>query len=79
MVVIRNGEIRLYPVEVRYVWPAELDLMARLAGLSLPHRWSNWSLAEIGAEQRATCPSTRGSNEDETRRSGSSAFIRHRL
>jgi SAM-dependent methyltransferase len=26
-IVIRNGEIRLYPVEVRYAWPAELDLM----------------------------------------------------
>lgn len=26
----------------RYVWPAELDLMARLAGLSLAHRWSDW-------------------------------------
>jgi SAM-dependent methyltransferase len=26
----------------RYVWPAELDLMARLAGLSLRERWSGW-------------------------------------
>jgi SAM-dependent methyltransferase len=26
----------------RYVWPAELDLMARLAGLALRHRWSGW-------------------------------------
>lgn len=49
-VVIRNGEIRLYPVEVRYAWPAELDLMARLAGLRLRHRWSNWSRAEIGPD-----------------------------
>ncbi|HYU34562.1 MAG TPA: class I SAM-dependent methyltransferase [Thermoanaerobaculia bacterium] len=47
-VVIRNGEIRLYPVEVRYAWPAELDLMARLAGLRLRHRWSDWNRAEIG-------------------------------
>jgi SAM-dependent methyltransferase len=46
-VVIRNGEIRLYPVEVRYAWPAELDLMARLAGLRLRHRWCNWERAEI--------------------------------
>jgi SAM-dependent methyltransferase len=26
----------------RYVWPAELDLMARLAGLELEHRWADW-------------------------------------
>jgi SAM-dependent methyltransferase len=26
----------------RYVWPSELDLMARLAGLSLLHRWAGW-------------------------------------
>jgi SAM-dependent methyltransferase len=47
-VVIRNGEIRLYPVEIRYAWPAELDLMAQLAGLRLRHRWSNWSRSEMG-------------------------------
>jgi len=34
---------RLYPVKLRYAWPSELDLMARLAGLSLRHRWSTWS------------------------------------
>lgn len=49
-VVIRNGEIRLYPVEVRYAWPAELDLMARIAGLRLRHRWSNWERDEIRAD-----------------------------
>lgn len=32
----------LYPVEVRYVWPSELDLMARLAGLRLRERWGGW-------------------------------------
>ena len=26
----------------RYVWPAELDLMARIAGLQLRDRWSSW-------------------------------------
>jgi len=26
----------------RYVWPAELDLMARLAGMTLVSRWSDW-------------------------------------
>ena len=26
----------------RYVWPAELDLMARIAGLRLRERWGGW-------------------------------------
>lgn len=26
----------------RYVWPAELDLMARLAGMTLASRWADW-------------------------------------
>jgi hypothetical protein len=28
--------------ELRYAWPAELDLMARIAGLRLLHRWAGW-------------------------------------
>ncbi len=34
--------VRLGPIASRYVWPAELDLMARIAGLRLRHRWSGW-------------------------------------
>jgi hypothetical protein len=37
----RDSE-RQVSVPFRYVWPAELDLMARLAGLSLVHRWADW-------------------------------------
>jgi hypothetical protein len=33
---------RLYPVRIRYAWPAELDLMARAAGLRLRVRWGGW-------------------------------------
>ena len=33
-----SGAMRL----VRYAWPAELDLMARLAGMRRRERWSNW-------------------------------------
>lgn len=29
-------------VPFRYAWPAELDLMARLAGMELEHRWADW-------------------------------------
>jgi hypothetical protein len=30
-------------IPFRYVWPAEFDLMARLAGLRLRDRWEDWS------------------------------------
>jgi SAM-dependent methyltransferase len=34
----------------RYVWPSELDLMARLAGMSLRDRWSGWDRAPFTGE-----------------------------
>lgn len=34
------GSVRIYPF--RYVWPSELDLMARLAGMTLVERWAGW-------------------------------------
>lgn len=34
--------IQMYPVQVRYAWPSEIDLMARLAGLRLRERWGGW-------------------------------------
>ncbi len=36
---------RVFPANHRYAWPAELDLMARLAGLRLEHRWATWERA----------------------------------
>jgi SAM-dependent methyltransferase len=42
-VVLSEQGIRLYPVQVRYAWPSELDLMARLAGLQLRDRWAGWA------------------------------------
>ena len=41
-VVIKDGSVGLYPVQIRYVWPSEMDLMAQLAGLRLHERWTNW-------------------------------------
>jgi SAM-dependent methyltransferase len=41
-VELSESGARLYPVQIRYAWPSELDLMARLAGLRLRHRWSGW-------------------------------------
>lgn len=48
-VVFNNNELKLYPVEIRYCWPSELDLMARLAGLRLRHRWGNWNRGEFNS------------------------------
>ena len=39
---IVDGRLEAFPVEFRYAWPSELDLMARLAGMRLAHRWSGW-------------------------------------
>jgi len=38
-----DGAFRPSPIEMRYAWPAELDLMARLAGMRLEQRWGGWS------------------------------------
>jgi len=37
-----DGKWRNSSAPFRYVWPSELDLMARLAGLRLEHRWAGW-------------------------------------
>jgi SAM-dependent methyltransferase len=37
------GGVAVDPLVLRYVWPSELDLMARLAGLRLRDRWGGWS------------------------------------
>ena len=42
-VVVSAEGVRLQPVAIRYAFPAELDLMARLAGLELRERWGGWS------------------------------------
>lgn len=37
-----SGNIHYCATPQRYTWPAELDLMARIAGLSLRDRWGGW-------------------------------------
>ncbi len=41
MVLTEKGN-KFYPLKIRYAWPSELDLMARLAGLELKERWGGW-------------------------------------
>ena len=38
-----DGKLERFSVPFRYVWPAELDLMAALAGMTLRERWSGWN------------------------------------
>ena len=47
-VLLRNDGLRLFPVSVRYAWPAELDLMAQMAGLRLRERVGDWAGAPFG-------------------------------
>ena len=47
--VLSESGTRMYPVQIRYAWPSELDLMARLAGLHLSERWSDWTGAPFTA------------------------------
>jgi hypothetical protein len=42
-VTLSGKGIQLDPIITRYAWPAELDLMARIAGLRLKERWASWS------------------------------------
>jgi SAM-dependent methyltransferase len=37
-----DGGWRVHSIPFRYVWPSELDLMARLAGMTLVERWGDW-------------------------------------
>ena len=49
-IVITEGNVRLYPAQIRYCYPSELDLMAQLAGLRLRERWSNWKREPFTSE-----------------------------
>lgn len=48
-IVVNEAGVRLLPVHLRYAWPSELDLMARLAGLRLRHRWGGWDRSPFTA------------------------------
>ena len=37
-----DGNLEVVSMPFRYVWPSELDLMARLAGMRLRERWGGW-------------------------------------
>ena len=45
-----DGKLERFSVPFRYVWPAELDLMAELAGMRLRERWSGWNREPFTSE-----------------------------
>jgi hypothetical protein len=47
-----DGQLKTFSSPHRYVWPSELDLMARLAGMTLRERWSDWHRAPFTDESR---------------------------
>jgi SAM-dependent methyltransferase len=48
-VLLRDGDAEVRSIPFRYVWPAELDLMARMAGLRLRDRWADWDRSPFTA------------------------------
>jgi SAM-dependent methyltransferase len=49
---LSNEGVRVYPIVTRYIWPSEMDLMARIAGLRLKERWADWDRSPQTAESR---------------------------
>ena len=49
-VEVIDGRLERFSVPFRYVWPAELDLMAELAGLHLSERWAGWKREPFTSE-----------------------------
>ncbi len=47
-----DGRLETFSAPFRYVWPSELDLMARLAGLTRRSRWADWERSPFTNESR---------------------------
>jgi SAM-dependent methyltransferase len=45
-----DGTGRFRRIPFRYAWPAEMDLMARIAGMRLKHRWADWDRSPFTAD-----------------------------
>jgi SAM-dependent methyltransferase len=49
---IVDGRLERLSIPFRYAWPAELDLMAQLAGMTLRERWSGWKREPFTSDSR---------------------------
>jgi hypothetical protein len=54
---IEDGKVDVISPPFRYVWPSELDLMARLAGMRLRERWGDWRREPFTADSPKHVPS----------------------
>jgi Methyltransferase domain len=52
-VFLEERDTRLYPVSLRYAYPPEMDLMARLAGLALIERWEDWRNGAFNSDSKS--------------------------
>ncbi len=50
---LADGQLETVSAPFRYVWPSELDLMARLAGMTLRERWSGWTREPFTSDSRS--------------------------
>ncbi len=50
---LTEERVKMYPGRLRYVWPSELDLMARLVGLRLRDRWADWRRSLFTSRSRS--------------------------
>jgi hypothetical protein len=50
---IQGERVRRVSMPFRYAWPAEFDLMARLAGMRLRERWADWNRSNFTADSDA--------------------------
>jgi SAM-dependent methyltransferase len=50
---VGDGRAGTFSAPFRYVWPSELDLMARLAGLTPRERWGGWGREPFTGDSRS--------------------------
>ncbi|MFK8032734.1 MAG: hypothetical protein AB8B94_01210 [Hyphomicrobiales bacterium] len=50
---IEDGVQSQLSIPFRYTWPSELDLMARMVGFELEHRWGDWKQAPFTKSSRS--------------------------
>ena len=50
---IADGDAATFDSLHRYAWPAEYDLMAQLAGMTLTHRWADWTGSPFGSDSES--------------------------
>ncbi len=49
---IVDGKLERHSVPFRYAWPAEYDLMAQMAGMTLRDRWGGWKYEPFTSDSR---------------------------